>query len=314
MTIVLDIRSVERVEDFAAPDDDPDDLGWVKEMWEDGSSRPEWTFVATAAGATVGRAGFVVTPSVTNPAWVGSLPPLEMTLFGATAWAGDPVVVLAELVRAARRSLGDTVPKILEIRTNPAIHQRPDERLALAAALDLPLFQEKEGVLWEGRGESVEASRRLRFCSLADIGPHTYAEVFARIPEGTLDRNDRWYYERVRPGHWAAQMMEYADGAEETWLIAASAEGAVGMVAISPFDEPGTATIAYIGVLPENRGNGYVDDLLAAGTDAAQRAGFTRILSDVDTQNHPMLAAMERAGHHASATPWHVWSHRGEVN
>ena len=86
------------------------------------------------------------------------------------------------------------------------------------------------------------------------------------------------------------------------------------MVAISPFDEPGTATIAYIGVLPEHRGNGYVDDLLAAGTAAAQRAGFTRILSDVDTENHPMLAAMERAGHHASATPWHVWSHRGEVN
>ncbi len=45
-----------------------------------------------------------------------------------------------------------------------------------------------------------------------------------------------------------------------------------------------------------------------------KRAGFARILSDVDTDNHPMLAAMERAGHRASSTPWHVWSHRGEVN
>ena len=71
---MLDIRSVERVDDFAAPDDDPGDLGWVEEMWKDGSSRPGWTFVASDAGSTVGRAGFVVTPSVTDPAWVGSLP------------------------------------------------------------------------------------------------------------------------------------------------------------------------------------------------------------------------------------------------
>ncbi len=237
-----------------------------------------------------------------------------MALFGAAAWAGDPVRVLAELVRAARRSLGDTVPTTIEIRTNPAIHQKPDERLALAAALDLPLFQEKEGVLWEERGDKVEASRRLRFRSLAETGPQAYAEVFARVPIGTLDRNDQWYYERVRPDHWAAQMLEYADGAEDTWLIAESDEGPIGMVGISPFDEPGTATIAYIGVLPEHRGNGYVDDLLAAATSAAQEAGFARILSDVDTDNHPMLAAMDRAGHLASSTPWHVWSHRGEVS
>jgi RimJ/RimL family protein N-acetyltransferase len=313
VTIVLDIRSVARVEDFVAPDDDPNDLGWVEELWEDGTSRPEWTFVATDAGSTVGRAGFVVTPSVTDPAWVGLLPPSEMTLFGAAAWAGEPVEVLAELVRAARRALGDAVPDVLEIRTNPAVHSRPEERLALAAALDLTLFQEKEGVLWEDHGEPVQVPQRIRSRSLADTGPVAYAEVFARIPEGTLDRNDRWYYERVDPQHWAAQMMEFADGAEETWLVAECEEGPVGMVAISPFDGPDTATISYIGVLPEHRGNGYVDDLLAAGTAAAQRAGFTRILSDVDTQNHPMLAAMERAGHHASATPWHVWSHRGTV-
>ena len=311
---MLDIRSVERVEGFAAPDDDPADLGWVQEMWDDGSSRPEWTFVATDGDSPVGRVGFVVTPSVTDPAWVGSLPPSEMTLFGAAAWTGDPVAVLAELVRAARLSLGDTVPEILEIRTNPAFHKRPEERLALAAALHLPVFQEKEGVLWEEEGGPAATPRRLRVRSLADLGPARYAEVFARIPQGTLDRNDQWYFERVRPEHWAAQMLEYADGAEDSWLIAENDAGPVGMVGISPFDEPGTATVAYIGVLPEHRGNGYVDDLLAAGTAAAQRAGFTRILSDVDTENQPMLAAMERAGHHASSTPWHVWSHRGPVN
>jgi ribosomal protein S18 acetylase RimI-like enzyme len=73
------------------------------------------------------------------------------------------------------------------------------------------------------------------------------------------------------------------------------------------------ATITFVGVLPAHRGNGYIDDLLAAGTAVAQRNGFATILSDVDTENTPMMAAMERAGHHPGARTWHVWHQVGSV-
>jgi hypothetical protein len=37
------------------------------------------------------------------------------------------------------------------------------------------------------------------------------------------------------------------------------------------------------------------------------------MLSDVDIENTPMMAAMERAGHHADVRPWHIWHHVGSV-
>ena len=98
------------------------------------------------------------------------------------------------------------------------------------------------------------------------------------------------------------------------WLLGELPTGEpVGFVAVSDFGEPDTVTIAYIGVLPAHRGNGYIDDLLLAGTAAAQGRGFTSMLSDVDTLNTPTIAAMERAGHHAGVRPWHVWHHVGSV-
>lgn len=72
-----------------------------------------------------------------------------------------------------------------------------------------------------------------------------------------------------------------------------------------------TATIASIGVLPDHRGRGYVDDLVLAGTAAARAAGHTAVLSDVDTVDLTMARAMRRAGHRDDVRPGHVWHHRG---
>jgi ribosomal protein S18 acetylase RimI-like enzyme len=75
-------------------------------------------------------------------------------------------------------------------------------------------------------------------------------------------------------------------------------------------DEPATGTIVHIGVLPAHRGRGCVNDLLAGAASAARRRGFRHILSDIDTLNEPMAAALVRAGHDPAARPWHVWHYR----
>ena len=46
--------------------------------------------------------------------------------------------------------------------------------------------------------------------------------------------------------------------------------------------------------------------------DHARRRGFGAVLSDCDTLNPPMHAAMERAGRHAANAAWHVWHYRVE--
>nr|WP_236667570.1 GNAT family N-acetyltransferase [Nonomuraea sp. K271] len=65
----------------------------------------------------------------------------------------------------------------------------------------------------------------------------------------------------------------------------------VGLVA------PDDHSIAYIGVLPEHRGRGYVNDLLARGTRTLAEAGVPRIVAATDTANLPTAAAFLRAGY-----------------
>jgi ribosomal protein S18 acetylase RimI-like enzyme len=46
-----------------------------------------------------------------------------------------------------------------------------------------------------------------------------------------------------------------------------------------------SAVINFIGVVPEHRGKGYVDDLLAEGTATLHAAGAERVRADTDTRN-----------------------------
>ena len=70
---------------------------------------------------------------------------------------------------------------------------------------------------------------------------------------------------------------------------------------VMPAEPPGFLTIFYVGVVPEMRGRGYVDDLLSAGTatllSARETGGDDKPLrADTDVANAPMAAAFERAG------------------
>ena len=66
---------------------------------------------------------------------------------------------------------------------------------------------------------------------------------------------------------------------------------------IMPARNPTSPVIDYIGVVPERRGEGYVDDLLARGTATLLSAGAERIRADTDTANAPMADAFRRAGY-----------------
>lgn len=52
-----------------------------------------------------------------------------------------------------------------------------------------------------------------------------------------------------------------------SWRLAYAPNGELAGLVI-PAEPPGFLTLFYVGVVPEMRGRGYVDDLLAAGTTA----------------------------------------------
>jgi ribosomal protein S18 acetylase RimI-like enzyme len=200
----------------------------------------------------------------------------------------------------------------IDARINAADHPAPGRARAVLEAAGFGLLQEKEGFVWTDDGTPVHVPARLTFRSLRDVGEDAFIAAMAAGCAATLDRNDRYFYALVGPEGWGREMMGYAGpGDEDSWWLAHDVSGAlVGYVMLSPFGEEGVGTIAHIGVVPGQRGRGYVHDLLQRTNAGAQERGFSSVLSDVDVRNAPMLAAMERAGHHAGVRPWHIWHYR----
>ena len=67
----------------------------------------------------------------------------------------------------------------------------------------------------------------------------------------------------------------------------------VGPPGLGPFGPD----VAYVGVPPEHRGNGYADDLLLEASHLLAEAGATEIEAATDVGNAPMAAAFARCGY-----------------
>jgi RimJ/RimL family protein N-acetyltransferase len=312
---VLNLRAVGDAEEFVGMPDDPDDYAeTVRRLWTSGESKPEWCFLLEEGDARVARVGFKVASTTTDPRWLGSLPPLELFLYGLDLpWAGDFLGLGRRLLFEAIATMADEVPTMLEVRINKELHLHTDARRRLMEECGMKLFQEKQGFSWADDGTPIEVPNRLDFRTIDEIGPDAYRSVMARCGDGTLDRNDRYYWGGCGADNWAAQMTALVDDADAPmWLEGYKGDSPVGYVAVAREPDWGS-TIVHIGVVPEHRGNGYIDDLLAAGTAAAQRNGIGTMLSDVDVLNKPMMKAMRRAGHRGDQRPWHVWVYRTDV-
>ena len=312
---MLRVRTAHDAADFVAGHDDPPDYtDHITHMFSDGSSRPEWCFVIEDGHHRVGRIGFRVEPTMSDPARLGTLPEYELSTFGThLPWTGEFETPGRQLLASAARALTGDVPDILEIRINNEAHSHHGSLRRLLDSLGFDLFIEKQGFWWTDDGSEIDLPTRLTYRSIDDDGVDAYRQVMARCGDGSLDRNDRYYWDGCGADNWALQMTEYVADADRTmWLIGYIGDDPVGYVAVARYEEWGS-TIVHIGVVPEHRGNGYIDDLIAAGTAAAKDEGITTMLSDVDVVNTPMLAAMRRAGHRDDARPWHVWAYRTDM-
>jgi ribosomal protein S18 acetylase RimI-like enzyme len=284
----------------------------VRAAWADGSGGPELTFLAEdEGGARLGRLAF------THGAVAESLPDLHEALAIGLWLNWDD----AGAIEVGRRLIVDHLSALpanviaLDGYSNPEYMVGAAGRRAVFDAAGMPLFQEKEGFLWTPASSPPPGEPRLRFASIGDVGREQFAATMSRCTDGTLDRQDRYYAALTGRDGWGREMLGFlTDEDAPTWLLAFDDDDAIaGYVALGTFDEIGRGTIMHIGVVPERRGRGYVNDLLAACNDAALRRGFDRVLSDVDVLNGPMQVALERAGHHRAATPWHVHHYRLEL-
>ncbi len=311
------LRSITGVDDFIDQVRDPPAFAdQVRRLFDSEASRAGWCFLLEDGARRLGRIGYRVEPTA-DPARLGSLPPAELFAFGwSQDWTLDPLLTAGELFLGTLAQIASQVPAVLDVRINPEVHDAVDARRRALESLGFELFQEKQGFAWAVDGNAwPQPPARITVRSIVEIGPDAYIDLLAGAATGTLDRSDRYYQSHMTPAEWATEMLGYLDPFDAPlWLAGYEATGEpVGYVAVSGFDEPTTATIIHIGVLPAARGHGYVDELLAAGTRAGLEAGYRFMLNDVDVENAPMIAAFRRAGHREDIRPWHVWHYRADV-
>lgn len=112
----------------------------------------------------------------------------------------------------------------------------------------------------------------------------------------------RWTAATVRPrsGDRAAReeldFFHWCPSPREWWQLAYTPEGELVGIQI-PARNPSGPCVGFIGVVPEQRGNGYAYDLLAECTQFLAERGAEFIAGATDQGNFPMAANFARAGH-----------------
>lgn len=224
-------------------------------------------------------------------------------------WAEGQTDAARAVMTAAAQSAPDDAPVYFQV--GAAVSSNHADRRAVAEASGFEIFQEKEGFWWPDGGENLPESGDLRWQSMASIGRAPFIDAIGRCLSATLDRSDILTFPRSRPEDWAENFLKHdaKPEDEQSWLFAETADGEpIGFVGVSAREvDPEAAVLNLIGVLPEQRGHRYVDQLIYAAYREARRRGFKGVMSFVDVENHPMMAAARRSGGDPDASPWHKW-------
>jgi RimJ/RimL family protein N-acetyltransferase len=126
-----------------------------------------------------------------------------------------------------------------------------------------------------------------------------FLAAFRRVAEGSLDAATRKGIASTgidRQARAELEIYRTMPGERAWWRLAYEADGDLAGLAIPSANQDGPV-VGYLGVVPESRGRGYVNELLASITRHHTAAGAQRIRADTDCTNLPMAAAFDRAGY-----------------
>ncbi|MFF8846318.1 GNAT family N-acetyltransferase [Streptomyces sp. NPDC015127] len=262
-----------------------------------GMYRPEWTWIAEDDGRVVARALWWGQPLSEHP--------VALDCLHVDASVTDRVAVAAELLTTGLRAFaeqGARKPPLYNLTLPYGWREDPAVAAALAwrrdAALAAGLTDEVERLRLEWTPEAgVPATGgRLTFAPASD---EEFLEVFRRIAVGSLDGETRRNLATKGAEATAREEMDFylgCPGKREWWRLARTPDGEAAGLAI-PSATPYNRNVGYLGVVPELRGRGLVDDILAEITRVHAESGAELITATTDTGNAPMAAAFARAGY-----------------
>ncbi|MEV5444158.1 GNAT family N-acetyltransferase [Streptomyces sp. NPDC052644] len=253
--------------------------------------RPEWVWLAEDDnGHVLGRA-----------LWWGradSERPIALDCLQVRSTVADPVAVATGLLDAGHAAF-DARP-LYNLSLPADWSSRPDLSEAVAwrreAGLRAGLSREIQRLRyeWTPAAGLPEASTRLTFREGSDT---EFLDAFVRVSAGSLDEATRDELRTKSPRQLAEEDMEFyldCPGERSWWRIAELPDGTLAGLAV-PSATPYNRNVGYLGVVPEQRGKGLIDEILAEITRFHAAEGAERVTATTDTTNIPMAAAFDRA-------------------
>ncbi|MBF4584549.1 GNAT family N-acetyltransferase [Curtobacterium sp. VKM Ac-2887] len=254
--------------------------------------RPGWSWLAERDGRPVARALWWGGADAEVPSTLDDL------LVAPDVPEDEQVAIAAGLITAGTAAFGARPEWIVDVAVD--WHDDPEAvaavswRTAAARSAGLGRSTERVSVAWTP-DHGVPMPSSLRFRSGDD---DEFVDLFARVAVGSLDAHTVASVDELGPRGAAADDLEFyrsLPGSRDGWRIALDADGlVVGFVLATrtAYD----AAISFIGVLPQHRGRGVVDGLLAEGLRVHAEAVEPKVVGTTDATNTPMRRAFERAG------------------
>ena len=221
----------------------------------------------------------------------------------------ERVALAAELLGVGQRAFavefGQSEPPEFHVFIPSDWRQQPEVVDALAwrrAAVErvgLGTLLERLRFEWTPEYGLDEPIRDLEF--RAEPDDEVFVELFSRALSGSLDTTSTREAAQVGAVEQARRdlvhLRDLMLGERSWWRVAVNASGDVVGFGI-PSRNPVVPVVGYLGVLPEHRGHGYVDGILAEITRIlVSEADATTIRADTDLVNKPMADAFLRVGY-----------------
>jgi ribosomal protein S18 acetylase RimI-like enzyme len=259
--------------------------------------RLEWSWLHEVDSRLVARALWWGPPQATHP--------ISLDCLWTHPSVADPTALAGQLVAAghvALRAAGMARLPDMNITLAPGWQSDERARAAVAwrsaatAAAGLTETIERLSYAWTRGMPLPTRSTRLTFRPGDDAA---FLDVFAEVAQGSLDLLTRRNVAAMGTVAQAAEDLEFycsLPGERHLWRLAYDRrDRRVGF--IIPSRSAYDASVSYLGVSPQHRGQGYVHDLLTEVTHVHAQRGEPRITGTTDTTNAPMAAAFLRCGY-----------------
>ncbi|RAO03687.1 hypothetical protein GAR05_00667 [Micromonospora saelicesensis] len=261
--------------------------------------RPEWMWVAVRGDRLLARV-----------AWWGRSgddTPLLLDVLDVDDTAEDLTEVAQTLYETAAKQVlapGAVPPEYgrfipADWRENPDTYRVVRTRMGVLESTGARLTVERLRLEWRPAAGLPTPDRRLAFRPALDTDE--LVALMTRALDGTLDAHSRTDLAQMSPHevalkHYEQELATYSSP-REWWRIGTLGENGEPVGFVVPARNAYHPVIAYLGVVPEHRGHGYVDGLLAEGTRTLAAEDVPRIRAATDLGNVPMAKAFARAGY-----------------